>query len=275
MKKWKLHGRMMSMLVACACTCAYFGAGNGIAQTDAPAQSDLNQKKSEAVQKSEAAPSGGAAGGGNEMQAGGDDGRLGVLQTTRNPIEAGINARSITARSFIDYVQADFSGGVFFPVGDLADGMEYGYNFGINVRAPFTHLVLPSQLGERTARMFRNFDVGLHFSYLTGTSSENSSDTITFAPMLLDVFYNLPFDTGRFKVYAYAGMGVSLASTVVVRNSGSVHEQSFDFTIRPGVGAEYFFTGRVYARLNAGYFVAFESYTGMGLITSLGVGYLF
>lgn len=267
-------GRIMACMLICACALVSLSTRSAYPQTAIPTGDDVNAKKTDSGQKSADNPSPGA---GVKNEAGSradlNEGRIGVLQS-RNPLESGINARSITSRAFINYVQIDIAGGHFLPTGDLATGMDFGYFFGVNVRSPFTHLVLPSQLGE-SAQYFTNFDLGLHFSYITGESSERSTDTIAFAPLLLDTYYTLPFDTGKFKVYVYNGLGFSLASTVVVRNSTTVHSQSIAFTIRPAVGIEYFFSGRIYARMSAGYFICMESVVGMGVIASFGVGYLF
>jgi hypothetical protein len=253
-------------MLICAMAFLSFGAGTIYPQTDASSQDESRDTPAENSRKS-----GGNPAPGTQIDLNGA--KIGVMQS-RNPFESGINARSITSRAFVDYIQIDINGGLFLPMGDLATGMDYGYSFGVNIRSPFTHVVLPSQLGEN-ARYFRNIDIGLHFSYLTGESSRKSSDTIAFAPLLLDIYYSFPFDTGKFKVYLYNGQGVSLASTVVVRNSSTVHAQSFSFTLRPGIGAEYFFSGRVYGRMSAGYFICMESVLATGVITSFGVGYLF
>lgn len=274
MKK-HINGKIISVVLLLACVCICLGPEGGRAQMTQPAATDAASKNAEVKQ---AAPGNAAADPAVKKEPAAisvdAEGKLGVPLHSRNPLEAGINVHTITSRAFINYHQIDVAGGVFFPMGDLAGGMDLGYSFGINVRTPFTHLVMPSMLGG-WARYFGRVDVGLHFSYLSGESSRNSGDEIVFAPMLLDIYYTPPLETGRFKFYVYNGLGVSLASTVVVRNSVSVHEQSFDFTIRPGLGAEYFFNGRVYARLNAGYFVCLESVVAMGSIISLGAGYLY
>lgn len=262
----------MTRMLIFACAFACFNAEIVHPQTGAPSQVDLN--KAESARKSAENPAAETA---QKVESGAQtglgEGRIGILQS-RNPLESGLNAHAITSRAFINYVQLDFTGGIFLPSGDLAGGMDSGSYFGINMRTPFTHLVLPSQLGE-SARYFGQIDAGLHFSYLTGESSARNTDSIAFASLLLDLYYTLPFDTGKFKVYMYNGLGISLVSTVVVRDAASVHKQSFAFTVRPGAGVEYFFSGRVYARINAGYFVCMESVVAMGVITSFGAGYLF
>jgi opacity protein-like surface antigen len=257
-----MYGRGVYLLGILAIGIMCITRGTIVAQAEGAVRADLKLLSEEEKKKKSS----------TGAESGGD--KLGVEMSSRNPLEAGVNVCAITARSFVEYNQVDINGGIFFPVGDLAEGMDLGYFFGLNIRTPFTHLVLPSKLGI-AARHFAHLDVGLHFSYLTGESSRKSSDVLSFAPMLLDVYYTPPLDTGRFKVYMFIGAGLSLTSTVVVRNAATVHDQSFDLAVRPGAGAEYFFSDRVYARINAGYFICFETVTAMGLITSLGVGYLY
>jgi hypothetical protein len=172
------------------------------------------------------------------------------------------------------YNQLDFTGGVFVPAGRLADGMDAGWAFSINIRTPFTRLV-PLSAPAGFVSVMKQFDVGLHFSYIAGKGSDNSSDRLAFTPMLLDVFYNIPLKLKDFKLYVYSGLGASLACTAVDRDSGTEHAQSFDFALRPGAGCDYFIMDKMYLRLDAGYFMCFESTTGMGLTTSFGVGYVY
>ena len=168
-------------------------------------------------------------------------------------------------------ISIDINAGIFQPMGELGGGMKLGYMFGLNTGMP-AHDVM-KLFGLSRQDFFRDMDLGLHLSYITGKSSKYSGDTISFLPFLLDVYFRIPYAVDRFRFFGYTGIGLTWARTSVNRASGSKEESSIDFTFRPGLGAMYQAGDRYYFRMDLGYYIMFESVVGMGLSATIGAGY--
>lgn len=164
-------------------------------------------------------------------------------------------------------------GGAFFPTQKLGRGMNTGATFGVSTKTDLPHLLPVSLAGG--SRILPMFDAGISFSFIEGKSSENRDDKIAFAPLLFDLYYSIPVKLDRLKIYALLGTGVTLASTVVHSGTDVRKEQSFDFTLRPALAAQYAFTDHFLVRLDVGYFAALEKISGTGIVTTLGFGYVY
>lgn len=168
----------------------------------------------------------------------------------------------------------DISGGIFLPLGELYGNMNLGADIGIHMKTPITRLVSKEVLGGSFG-FFSHFDLGLGFGFIAGSSTLSSSNTIVFAPLLFDIYFNFPLYVNTLTVYVYNGIGISAASASVERSGGTLTRQSFDFTLRPGIGIDFYPVERFYLRLDLAYTAAFESIVGMGLSVTLGAGYVY
>ncbi len=161
----------------------------------------------------------------------------------------------------------DVTMGVFLPMLDLGTGMNPAFDMVLTGSLPLTYIV-PDEA-------FRDLDVGVSFYLVPGSAVLARNAGILFLGALLDARYNLPLGLRSFKVYAQIAFGVSSVNSWV--DNGTVTGAAFsaDFTLLPSVGCRWDFLPNWYARLDVGWFMAFEKVSAFGLPVVLGVGYAF
>jgi hypothetical protein len=76
-------------------------------------------------------------------------------------------------------------------------------------------------------------------------------------------------------VIAGLGFGIASVSSTVNPGQNPVTASSIDPVLYPQIGVRYQLLKHLYVRADVGYYIDFETVTGMGIMTTLGVGYAY